>query len=99
MQGGDSVTPEDGYLGTSLHITASTGSLIVPLSADFTQADVQDNQMYSAITYPLQQGVSYMAPDCGYDDYKLYNLSITVALSWYVLYRKYTAILRVIDCS
>ena len=63
--------------GYKLHITASTGSLIVPLSADFTQADVQDNQMYSAITYPLQQGVRYMAADCGYDDYKLYNLSIT----------------------
>jgi hypothetical protein len=27
--------------GYKLHITASTGSLIVPLSADFTQADVQ----------------------------------------------------------
>ena len=37
--------------GYKLHITASTGSLIVPLSADFTQADVQDNQMYPAITY------------------------------------------------
>ena len=63
--------------GYKLHITASTGSLTEPLSADFTQADVQDNQMYSAITYPLQQGVRYMAADCGYDDYKLYNLSIT----------------------
>ena len=62
--------------GYKLHITASTSSLIVPLSADFTQADVQDNQMYSAITYPLPQGVRYMAADSGYDDYKLYNLSI-----------------------
>jgi hypothetical protein len=34
-----------------LHITASTGSLKVPLSAaDFTQADVQDNQIYPIIT-------------------------------------------------
>jgi hypothetical protein len=34
--------------GYKLHITSSTGSLIVPLSADFTQADVydNDNQMY-----------------------------------------------------
>jgi hypothetical protein len=63
--------------GYKLHITTSTGSLIVPLLADFTQADVQDNQMYSAITYPLPQGVRYMAADSGYDDYKLYNLSIT----------------------
>ena len=37
--------------GYKLHITASTGFLIVPLSADFTQADVQqDNQMYPTIT-------------------------------------------------
>ena len=62
--------------GYKLHITSSTGSLIVPLSADFTQADVQDNQMYSAITSSLPQGVRYMAADSGYDDYKLYNLSI-----------------------
>ena len=71
MQGGDSVTPRDGYLGTNF-ITASTGSLIVSLSADFTQADVQDNQMYSAITSSLPQGVRYMAADSGYDDHKLY---------------------------
>jgi Transposase DDE domain len=37
--------------GYKLHIIASIGSLIVPLSADFTQADVQDNQVYPTITY------------------------------------------------
>ncbi|HEY6882947.1 MAG TPA: transposase, partial [Nitrososphaeraceae archaeon] len=63
--------------GYKLHITSSTGSLIVPLSADFTQADIQDNQMYPAITSLLPQGIRYMAADCGYDDHKLYNLSIT----------------------
>ena len=64
--------------GYKLHITSSTGSLIVPLSADFTQADVQDNQIYPKITSSsiLPQGVRYMAADSGYDDYKLYNLSI-----------------------
>jgi hypothetical protein len=63
--------------GYKLHITASTGSLIIPLSADFTQADVQDNQIYPAITCSssLPQGVRYMAADSGYDDHKLYNLS------------------------
>jgi hypothetical protein len=63
--------------GYKLHITASTGSLIVPLSADFTQADVQDNQIYPTITCSssLPQGVRYMAADSGYDDHKLYNLS------------------------
>jgi hypothetical protein len=65
-----------------LHIiTAITGSLIVPLSADITRADIQDNQLYpAAITCSssLPQGVRYMAAaDSGYDDdHKLYNLSI-----------------------
>jgi hypothetical protein len=62
--------------GYKLHITSSTGSPIVSLSADFTQADVQDNHMYSAITSSLPQEVRYMAADSGYDDHKLYNLSI-----------------------
>jgi DDE family transposase len=63
--------------GYKLHITSSTGSLIVPLSADFTQADTQDNQIYYAIISSLPQGIRYMAADSGYDDHKLYNLSIT----------------------
>ena len=33
--------------GYKLHMISSTGSLIVPLSADFTTANVQDNQMYN----------------------------------------------------
>jgi Transposase DDE domain len=63
--------------GYKLHITSSTGFLIVPLSADFTHADVQDNQIYPTITCSssLPQGVRYMAADSGYDDHKLYNLS------------------------
>ena len=65
--------------GYKLHITASTGSLIVPLSADITRADIQDNQIYPAITCSssLPHGVRYVAAaDSGYDDHKLYNLSI-----------------------
>jgi hypothetical protein len=54
------------------------GSLIVPLSADFTQANVYDNQIYPAITSSsLLHRVRYVAAaDSGYDDHKLYNLSI-----------------------
>ncbi|HKG87776.1 MAG TPA: transposase [Nitrososphaeraceae archaeon] len=62
--------------GYKLHITSSTGSLIIPLSADFNQADVQDNQVYPTITSSLPQGVRYMAADSEYDDHKLYDLSI-----------------------
>jgi hypothetical protein len=61
--------------GYKLNITASTGSLIVPLSADITRADIQDNQIYPTITSSLPQGVRYMAADSGYDDHKLYDLS------------------------
>ncbi|HET8687897.1 MAG TPA: transposase, partial [Methanosarcina sp.] len=62
--------------GYKLHIVSSTGSLIVPLSADFTQASVYDNQIYPTITSSLPRGLCYVAADSGYDDYKLYNLSI-----------------------
>ncbi len=62
--------------GYKLHITASTGSLIVPLSADFTRANVQDNQIYPTITSSLPQGVHYMAADSGYDDRNRFNCLI-----------------------
>jgi hypothetical protein len=55
---------------TEPHITASTGSLIIPLSADITQDDIQDNQIYPIIISSLPQGVRYMAADSGYDDHK-----------------------------
>ena len=61
--------------GYKLHITSSTGSLIVPLSADITRADIQDNQIYPTIISSLPQGVRYIAADSGYDDHNLYNLS------------------------
>jgi hypothetical protein len=52
MQGGDSIQSYKAVdiwiFGYKLHLVSSTGSLIVPLSADFTQTDVQDNQIYSA---------------------------------------------------
>jgi hypothetical protein len=63
--------------GYKLHLISSTGSLIVPLSADFTQANVYDNQIYPTITsYSLPQEIRYITADLGYDDHKLYSLSI-----------------------
>jgi Transposase DDE domain len=77
MQDGDSVSHTKGWIfGYKLHITSSTGSLIIPLSADFTQADVHDNQMYYAITISLPQGVCYMAADSGYDVMMIINYMI-----------------------
>src|SRR5437667_11861061 len=63
--------------GYKLHITSSTGSLIVPLSADFTRADVQDNQIYTTCSSSLPQGVRDVIGGSGHDDHKLYNLSLS----------------------
>ena len=58
---------------------SSTGSIIVPLSADFTTANIPDNQMYSILTASLPMTIIkrtlYMSADPGYDDHKLYDLS------------------------
>ena len=54
-------------------------TLIIPLTADVTTANVQDNQMYvsltsSSLAFSLPS-VRYMAADPGYDDRKLYEYS------------------------
>ena len=66
--------------GYKLHLISSTGSIIVPLTADFTTANIPDNQMYSILTarsLPLAiiRRTLYMSADPGYDDHKLYDLS------------------------
>jgi hypothetical protein len=62
--------------GYKLHITASTGSLIIPLSAHFTTANVQDNQMYyPMISSSLSPETCFMIDDSGYDEHELYDLS------------------------
>jgi hypothetical protein len=71
--------------GYKLHVISSTGSLIIPLSADFTTANVQDNQMYKPMisssppspssSSSLSPETCFMIGDSGYDDHKLYDLS------------------------
>jgi hypothetical protein len=63
--------------GYKLHLTCTTGELVVPLTADVTTANVQDNQTYvpltsysSVFSLPL---TCYMVADPGYDDKKLYG--------------------------
>jgi hypothetical protein len=66
--------------GYKLHLTCTTGELVVPLTADVTTANVQDNQMYvplvssTASVFSLPS-VLYMIADPGYDDKKLYGYS------------------------
>jgi hypothetical protein len=67
--------------GYKLHMISSTDSIIVPLAADFTTGNIQDNQMYnpmtsSTITTIPEEKICYMIGDSGYDDQKLYDLSI-----------------------
>lgn len=45
------------------------------MSADFTTANVQDNQLYLPLASNLPPGVQYAAADSGYDDHKLYEYS------------------------
>jgi hypothetical protein len=61
--------------GYKLHLACSTGSLIVPLSADFTTANIADNNIYPSITASLPDGVRYAVADEGYDDHALYDFS------------------------
>ena len=68
--------------GYKLHVISSTGSIIVPLAADVTTANVQDNQMYNPIISSssisssiLSPEICFMIGDSGYDDHKLYDLS------------------------
>jgi len=65
--------------GYKLHMISSTGSIIVPLSADFTTANIPDNQMYSILTASLSmtiiKRILFMSADPGYDDNELYELS------------------------
>jgi Transposase DDE domain len=63
--------------GYKLYMISSTGSIIVPLAADFTTANVQDNQMYNPIisSSTLSPETCFMIGDSGYDDHKLYDLS------------------------
>jgi hypothetical protein len=65
--------------GYKLHLISSTGSTIVPLTADFTTANVQDNQLYNPMTASFSlftEETYFMIGDSGYDDQKLYDLSI-----------------------
>jgi hypothetical protein len=61
--------------GYKLHLSASTGSLIVSMSADVTTANIPDNQQYRSLTSILPDRIRYITADTGYDDYKLYDYS------------------------
>jgi hypothetical protein len=65
--------------GYKLHLTCTTGEIVVPLTADVTTANVQDNLMYVSLTSSLSafslSSVLYMIANPGYDAKKLYEYS------------------------
>ncbi len=63
-------------------MVSTTNSIVVPLSADVTTANVQDNQVYQGLTSCLSSIVlkktHYMVADHGYDDHSLYESSMNL---------------------
>ncbi len=69
--------------GYKLHMVSSISSIIVPLSADVTAANVQDNHVYPVLTssclHPeIIKKIHYMVADSGYDDHSLYESSMNL---------------------
>lgn len=61
--------------GYKLHMSCSTGKLIIPLSADVTTANVSDNTMYDELIDSLAGWISHILADPAYDDGSLYEFS------------------------
>ena len=80
--------------GYKLHLISSTGSIVVPLSGDFTTANIPDNQVYPALTSRLPsttiKKTHYMTADPpGYDDQNLYDLSMDLGFQLVCPVRRY----------
>lgn len=79
--------------GYKLHMVCSTdpSSVIVPLAADVTTANIADNQVYtdltsssspsspsSGLSTEIMKKVQFMVADPGYDDHALYESSVKI---------------------
>ncbi len=75
-------------------MVSSTGSVVAPLSAYVTVANVQDNQVYQGLTSCLSSTVLkkiyYMVADPGYNnDWNLYDLSMQMGFQLVCPVRRY----------
>ena len=61
--------------GYKMHMSSSTGKLVVPLSADITPANIHDHLRYRQLVECLPDSMRYVAGDLGYRDYKLHDYS------------------------
>ena len=59
--------------GYKLHMSCSTGKLIVPLSADVSTANVHDSKMFETLVEPLTGLVENVLADPAYDDKSLHQ--------------------------
>ena len=83
--------------GYKLHMISSTNSLIVPLTADVTTANIPDNQVYPELTSSSKSGLSpeiikkvhFMVADPGYDDHDLYESSLKIGFQLVCPVRRY----------
>jgi hypothetical protein len=80
--------------GYKLHLISSTSSIIVPLSADVTTANIPDNHVYPDLTlsglHPdIIKKTHYMTADPGYDDQNLYDLSTDLGFQLVCPVRRY----------
>ena len=62
-------------MGYKLHMSCSTGKLVVPLSACITAANVSDNKPYCGIIDSLAGMLHNILADPAYDDVSLYESS------------------------
>ncbi len=77
---------KDWIFGYKLHLVCNTdpSSIIVPLAADVTTANIPDNQVYpdltssssSDLSSEIMKKVHFMVADPGYDDHELYESSL-----------------------
>jgi hypothetical protein len=80
MQDGEGFSHTKGWIfGYKLHMISNTGSIIVPLTIDFTTANITDNQIYNTLiarlSITITRKILYVSADPGYDDHKLYEFS------------------------
>jgi Transposase DDE domain len=88
--------------GYKLHMICSTdpSSIIVPLAADVTTANIPDNQVYQALTSSsttttaslsaeIIKKVHFMVADPGYDDHQLYESSLKTGFQLVCPIRRY----------
>ncbi len=80
--------------GYKLHMVSSTGSVVVPLSADVTTANVQDNHVYPDLTssclhHETLKKIHYMVAHLAYDDRSLFDLSMQMGFKLVYPVRRY----------